>query len=321
MKLKNKMRNVAVALLIMSLLPGTILNAQKDGDNDKAGSVGFKFLNLNYGARGAALGGLAAQASGAEALFWNPAGLASATGIGFTAGQTQWIVETSYNNVGFVMPLAGGVMGVSFISVDYGTMMKSGWAGTTEFVFEANQGSFTASDNAIQLSYAKNLSDKFSIGGSVKSINETIDNVSLGGLGFDIGTQFNTGYKNIRLGAVISNFGGDVAPQETEKEPDISLPMTFQFGVVGQAFGDDSMGLVAGLNVTKYADAAQRFALNGELTVAGMAKVRGSYSLGNSQAPLTIGGGVKVAGVSIDAAFTSTSDFGSVMQFSLGYSL
>ena len=316
-----KIRKIATALLIALVLPGTLLVAQKENENDKAGSVGFKFLNLSYGARGTALGGLAAQAEGAEAMFWNPAGLANVTSIGITAGQTQWLVETSYNNFGFAMPLAGGVFGASLLSVDYGDLMRSGWAGDDEFIFEANQGTFSAQDMALQVSYAKNLSDKFSIGGTAKKVSETIDGFEIGGMGFDIGTQFNVGYKNIRLGAVISNFGGDISPVEKEEEPDVSLPMTFQFGIVGQAFGDANMGLIAGLNVTKLADAAQRFSFNGEMTVAGMAKIRGSYSLGNTQAPLSLGGGVKVAGISIDAAFISTKDFGSVTQFSIGYSL
>ena len=29
-------------------------------------------------------------------------------------------------------------------------------------------------------------------------------------MAFDIGTQFNTGYRGIRMGAVISNFGADI---------------------------------------------------------------------------------------------------------------
>ena len=116
MRKSNKMKQIVIALLITIFLPSTLLMAQKGEDNDdKAGVVGFKFLNLSYGARGTALGGLAAQASGAEAMFWNPAGLTGATGIGFTAGQTQWLVETTYNNVGVAMPLAGGVIGASMM--------------------------------------------------------------------------------------------------------------------------------------------------------------------------------------------------------------
>ena len=321
MRKSNKMKQIAIALLITMFLPSTLLIAQKGDENDKAGVVGFKFLNLSYGARGTALGGLAAQASGAEAMFWNPAGLTGATGIGFTFGQTQWLVETTYNNVGVAMPLAGGVIGASMISINYGDMMKSGWAGDTEYIFQANQGTFTASDMALQLSYGRKLSDKFSIGGTAKSITQDIDGDKMSGMGFDFGTQFDVGYNNMRIGAVISNFGADVDPIETKKETATALPETFQFGVVAQAFGDENMGLMAGMNVTKYSDAAQRYSFNGEFTLMGTAKIRGNYTTGSTQQRLTLGGGIVVAGFVVDIALASTSDFGTVTQFSLGYSL
>lgn len=311
----NKMKLTVLLLAFVFVLPVFVA---AEGDDDKVGSVAFKFLNLHFDARGAALGGLASQASGAEAVFWNPAGLASASGIGVTANITQWIVDTQYMSAGVALPLAGGVVGVSFISVDYGQLMKSGWAGDTEFIFEANQGAFSASDAAMQLSYAKSLSDKFSVGGTVKSVTEKIDTETISGLGFDVGTQFNTGFNNIRLGAVISNFGADIVPVEAESESDISLPMTFQFGITGQAFGDESMGLVAGVNVTKMADMAQRFAFNGEFSVAGTVKLRGSYTLGTDQAPITVGAGVNLMGISADLGMTLMTDFDPVMRISIG---
>ncbi|SVB02543.1 uncharacterized protein METZ01_LOCUS155397, partial [marine metagenome] len=270
---------------VLTLALPVLLMAQRgdeEGGADKSGSVAFKFLNLHYDARGAALGGLVAQAAGAEALYWNPAGLAKAGGLGFNAGMTQWLVETSYMNAGVVMPMAGGVLGVGFVSVDYGDFMKAGWQEVSgSYVFKPNIETFTASDNALQVSYGRFLSDKFSIGGSAKMVSESIDDASLSGLAFDVGTQFNTGYKNLQLGAVISNFGPTIDPVEENTESSLAPPMTFSFGAVGQAFGDDSMGLVAGINVVKLSDMAQRIAVNGEMTVAGMIKIRGSYTLGD----------------------------------------
>ena len=240
---------------VLTLALPVLLMAQRgdeEGGADKSGSVAFKFLNLHYDARGAALGGLVAQAAGAEALYWNPAGLAKAGGLGFNAGMTQWLVETSYMNAGVVMPMAGGVLGVGFVAVDYGDFMKAGWQEVSgSYVFKPNIETFTASDNALQVSYGRFLSDKFSIGGSAKMVSESIDDASLSGLAFDVGTQFNTGYKNLQLGAVISNFGPTIDPVEENTESSLAPPMTFSFGAVGQAFGDDSMGLVAGINVVK----------------------------------------------------------------------
>jgi len=193
--IKNPMKWLTISLVVISFQ--TMIMAE--GDNDKVGSSAFKFLNIQTDAHGAALGGLAAQASGANALFWNPAGIAGSEGIGVSAGMTQWLVETTVMNIGVVMPMMGGTVGLSVVSVNYGEIMKSGWAGTTEFVFEPNQGSFTPTDMSLQASYGRSLSDKFSLGGTAKMISQSIDDVSISGLAFDIGTQFNTGYRGIRM--------------------------------------------------------------------------------------------------------------------------
>jgi len=316
--IKNPMKWLTISLVVISFQ--TIIMAE--GDNDKVGSSAYKFLNIQTDAHGAALGGLAAQASGANALFWNPAGIAGSEGMGVSAGMTQWLVDTQVMNAGFVMPMMGGTIGLSVVSVNYGEIMKSGWAGTTEFVFEPNQGSFTPTDMSLQASYGRSLSDKFSLGGTAKMISQSIDDVSISGLAFDIGTQFNTGYRGISMGAVISNFGPDVdsqAPDDASYEefPGMSLPMTFSFGVVGEAIP----GLNAGLNVLKQADMAQEFIFNGEYSVAGLASLRFSYNISNPQQPMSFGAGLGMAGITANVAFSTTLHFDPVMRFGIGYAL
>ena len=270
-------------------------------------------------ARGAALGGLSAQASGAGALFSNPAGIAGTEGMNLTAGLSQYLLETSITNFGFVMPMMGGAVGVSVVSVNYGDIMKSGWAGTTEFVFEPNQGSFTANDLAMQVSYGQNLTDKFSIGGTAKILSQNIDNESIGGLAFDIGTQFDIGYKGMKMGAVISNFGPDVESVMTgggyQGFPSMSLPMTFSFGVIGEAMP----GMNAGLNVLKQADMEQEFIFNAEYNIS-PAAVRFSYNLNNPQQNLSVGAGVNVAGINADLSMSMTQYLDNILRMSFGYS-
>ena len=316
--IKNPMKWLTISLVVISFQ--TMIMAE--GDNDKVGSSAFKFLNIQTDAHGAALGGLAAQASGANALFWNPAGIAGSEGIGVSAGMTQWLVETQVMNAGVVMPMMGGTVGLSLVSVNYGDIMKSGWAGTTEFVFEPNQGSFTPTDLSLQASYGRSLSDKFSLGGTAKMISQSIDDVTISGFAFDIGTQFNTGYRGISMGAVVSNFGPDVdsqAPDDASYEefPGMSLPMTFSFGVVGEAIP----GLNAGLNVLKQADMAQEFIFNGEYSVAGLASLRFSYNISNEQQPMSFGFGLGMAGVTANVAISTPQHFDPVMRFGIGYAL
>jgi hypothetical protein len=294
-----------------------------EGDNDKVGSSAFKFLNIQTDAHGAALGGLAAQASGANALFWNPAGIAGSEGMGGSFGMTQWLVDTQVMNAGAVIPMMGGTVGLSLVSVNYGDIMKSGWGEESgQFIFQPNQGSFTATDMSLQASYGKSLSDKFSLGATAKMISQKIDDVSISGLAFDIGTQFNTGYRGISMGAVVSNFGPDVdsqAPEDASYEefPGMSLPMTFSFGVVGEAIP----GLNAGLNVLKQADMAQEFIFNGEYSVAGLASLRFSYNISNEQQPMSFGFGLGMAGVTANVAISTPQHFDPVMRFGIGYAL
>ena len=317
--IKNPMKWLTISLVVISFQ--TMIMAE--GDNDKVGSSAFKFLNIQTDAHGAALGGLAAQASGANALFWNPAGIAGSEGIGVSAGMTQWLVETQVMNAGVVMPMMGGTVGLSLVSVNYGDIMKSGWGEESgQFIFQPNQGSFSATDMSLQASYGKSLSDKFSLGATAKMISQNIDDVSISGLAFDIGTQFNTGYRGISMGAVVSNFGPDVDSQADadasyEEFPGMSLPMTFSFGVVGEAIP----GLNAGLNVLKQADMAQEFIFNGEYSVAGLASLRFSYNISNPQQPMSFGAGLGIAGITANVAVSTPQHFDPVIRFGIGYAL
>jgi hypothetical protein len=65
---------------------------------------------------------------------------------------------------------------------------------------------FSASENAYGLTYALNLTDRFSIGFNGKYIQQTIANNYANGLALDLGTLFDTPY-GFRLGTSISNFG------------------------------------------------------------------------------------------------------------------
>ena len=115
------------------------------------------------------------------------------------------------------------------------------------------------------------------------------------------------------MGAVISNFGPDVESQADF--PSMSLPMTFSFGVIGEPMP----GLNAGLNVLKQADMAQQYIVNAEYNVS-IASLRFSYNINDDQAPMSMGGGVNVAGADIGVAMTSHDALDSVMRISVGYS-
>ena len=95
----------------------------------------------------------------------------------------------------------------------------------------------------------------------------------------------------------------------------MSLPMTFSFGIIGEAMP----GLNAGLNVLKQADMEQEFILNAEYNVS-VAALRFSYNLNNPQQELSVGAGVNVAGINADLSMSMTQYLDNVLRMSFGYS-
>src|SRR5262249_23101774 len=79
-----------------------------------AGPAGFAFLEVPGGARAAAMGGaFASIAHGAEAAFWNPAGLATFNGSQFTATHTETYEHLRHDDAAIAGRLFGGGLAAS----------------------------------------------------------------------------------------------------------------------------------------------------------------------------------------------------------------
>jgi hypothetical protein len=75
---------------------------------------------------------------------------------------------------------------------------------------EGTGGTFGASDLSMSISYAKALTEQFSIGGSVKYISQRIWNSTASTVAIDLGVLFQSDFAGIRIGASITNLGGDM---------------------------------------------------------------------------------------------------------------
>jgi hypothetical protein len=168
------------------------------------GTTAAQFLKIGVGARAIALGGAyVAEASDLSALYWNPAGLAKLQGGSLDLAHTQYIAQIDYSYAGFGLNLGNvGTIAMSLIYLDSGDMQvrtTSEPEGTGEF--------FKAVDFALQLSYARLLTDRFAIGTTLKYINQRIWHSTASAMAFDVGVLFTTPYERLRIGANMSNFG------------------------------------------------------------------------------------------------------------------
>lgn len=318
---------ILVVLLVSGLTVGQIF---AQSDDDKAGSVGMKFLTLGYGARAAAMGqAYTALADDASGFFWNPGVMGNLDNISVHFSWSQYLLDTKYFGTAISYPIenfAVVTLGVTY--VDYGDVAETTFEAIGD-PFKRTGTVLNPSDLAIGISLSKKLTDKFSIGGTVKYISEDLGTADASGVAFDVGTIFDTGYRNIKIGAAFTNFGPDVSFSGDGgfDGVDVQIPQSFRIGMSidsnGFTDGENNVVGTLSLDLVKNADTVQRLAIGGEVDIATFIQGRVGYVAGFDESKLSFGGGLHFEWqgreVRADYAISQFDDFDStdVQRFSL----
>jgi hypothetical protein len=196
-----------IALIVCVALAVVVSSALAQG-NKRIGTAAATELLIPVGARDLALSGSSlSTTSGVEAIYWNPAGLGRMThGAEGMFSSMTYIADIGVN-YGAVAASFGdfGVVGFSVKSISFGDIPL-----TTQDDPENNSGKFFAPTYVTAgLSYARSLTDAISFGGSVKLINEQIDQVNASGFALDFGVQYRglVGISGLNLGVAVKNIG------------------------------------------------------------------------------------------------------------------
>lgn len=170
----------------------------------KVGTTAATFLKIGVGARAIGMGGaFVSMANDASAMYWNPAGIALVSGGEAFFNHSEWLADISFDYAGlvFTIPTVGS-FGLNATFLSMGEMER-----TTELRPEGTGQWFSAGSLALGATFARSLTDRFSIGFNLKYLRESILNTSATGFAIDIGTMFITQFRGLRLGANITNFG------------------------------------------------------------------------------------------------------------------
>jgi hypothetical protein len=238
---------VLLAFLVLACFPNGAW-AQKVS---KVGTTAAEFLQIGVGPRAMGMGGAFVAASDdASSLYWNPAGLSRIKGGEAIATHSEWLADVNFDYLGVGLKVGGlGTFGASVTMLSVPDMLVR-----TEDRQEGTGEMFDAADMAFSLSYGRSVTDRFSVGATVKYIQQRVWHSSATGFAVDLGTQFRTDFfGGLTIGAAIYNFGTDMQMSgrdaRTFVDPDprqlgnnsripanfemdsFSLPLNFQIGV------------------------------------------------------------------------------------------
>lgn len=321
---------VALALLaVLAVQPSY-------GAFSKVGTTGAAFLKISVGRPTGMGDAFTAIADDPTAAFFNPAGLAHLGKRQIMLNHIQWIAGMNHEYLSGVLPISGiGTVALNVTSLSTGNMEQT-LIDNPNSPAREDMGTglvFSGNNLAVGLSYARLITEKLSFGFGVKSVTEQIWNSTASGVGVDVGLLYNTGWRNLRIGAAVTNFGPDLSfsglnldfvdstiktkPPASYKSTPSPLPVTFRFGLGYDIINTTSNKLVIDVDLVHPSDINETINAGIEYGYAGQYFIRTGYIF-NTDASYTADIGVS-QGLSAGAGIAFTPIPNLSMKLDYGY--
>jgi hypothetical protein len=339
-------------LVSMTLLLMTLTCLAQAQTSDRAGSVGALFLKLGMSPRAAAMGNTyVAVADDISGVFINPVSIVNLEGYQFFASEFEYLVDMKAASgvISFPMPqLIGGRGAVHYTGFFSGDMTRT----TAEDIDGvATDETFSWDELALGATYARNFTDKFSIGLTAKYVRTDVAEFYSQTFAFDVGTMYKTGFRNLRLGMSATNFGPDMRFNGQYANTYISgiwqvsveeeygyypLPILLQVGIADELYTDGQLRLTGSLDFSHPNDLAERIHVGAELAYNEMLFLRGGFftdmdksKIGDPVTPkdealdrfneFRFGAGVKVRNFTVDYAWQDVKALGNVHRIGVSF--
>ena len=315
-------------------------------DVSKVGTTSAQFLKIEAGSRAVAMGGaFVAVDNDATALYWNPSGIARLPKSELVLIHTKWLADISFNYVGLVLPLSS----VDAIGISITALSMDEKEVRTVLYPEGTGEKYNAGDIAAGLSYARNLTNRFSIGFTAKYIQQKIWNMTSSSVALDIGTLFITGFNDMKIGMSISNFGSkmqlegkdisitydpdpgkygnnDKIPAELQTGK-FDLPLIFRVGLAMDVLKSERNRLTVAVDAVHPNDNTENMNFGAEYAYNDLLFLRIGYKnlfTRDSEEGFTAGAGIEYALFGntllyVDYAYQDFGLLNNVQRFSLGF--
>ncbi len=273
-----------------------------------------------------------AIANDAEALYWNPAGISQFNEQTVFFAHTQWVVDIDLEYAGFVYHLdPSNSFGLAFTYLHTDEMKE-----TTELQPFGTGRYFGYSDFLMAITYARNMTDKFSFGLSVKYMQENIAELTTRGLLFDLGTFYRTGFESLRFAVAVTNLGQEIAPAgsftyqnlQAEQVEVTSFqssppPIMFRLGIAAEVIETEDHILTTSVQLNHPNDNEENINIGMEYWWQNTIALRAGYKTARIEEDFSLGAGVYLptgfTNFRVDYAFTNFGRLGYVNRFSIQF--
>lgn len=301
-------------IFVLSILTTMKLNYAQN----KVGTAASPFLGIPIGGKAIAMGGaFSSIADDATSLFWNPGATSRIKKHNVSVSQTDHFLDTKHKYFGAsIMISQQDAIGIHFNNFDYGerepvtTINEPN--GTGEY--------WEASDLAIGLTYSRNVTDRFSIGGTVKYIEQNIWHESASQFAIDLGLLFKTQFNGLQVAATLRNFGGELQLEGSDltnrvdldpenegnnenivailKTDEFPIPLIYSIGASMPIINQENLKFTVSADAIRPTNNSEYVNVGSELKIVKYFNIRAGYqSLGQDYAEngLTLGFGLDIA--------------------------
>ncbi len=329
----NNLKNFLL-ISILSLSVSTV-RAQVTINKVAQSTMNFQLVSISPVASGMGEA-YYAVGTGADAIFYNPAGMAELTGkVNVVLDYTQWIADINYYAGAVAWNIGNyGSVGFSVLSVNYGTINGTSLNPLGGYIDNGpvkNVGAYS-----VGLTYAKHINTQFEVGGNARLVGQDLgDNTFVDGttakndatkLAFDLGVKYITLFNDFRFGMAIRNFSSDITREVIAEQ----LPLTFTMGAAIDLMDFVNKSHSKGTAFTLAVDFlhsnsySERFNMGVEYKFLGMLALRGGYQTNRSLQSWSAGIGLNtiVAGneLQVNYSYSKMQIFSGVNRISIAMS-
>ncbi|MEJ2050832.1 MAG: PorV/PorQ family protein, partial [Calditrichota bacterium] len=170
----KKITNYIVLLIIFTVC--TVNTGLAQVGLQKVGQSTMNFLKVGVSPTAASMGNaFTTLGTGAESMFYNPSGIAQVDNMSGFISNTMWIADINYTAAAVAKRFGNlGAFGINVLNVDYGNMTQTQLLSSADPQGYQEVGPMNIGAYAIGISYARQVSNQFSMGGQIQYVGQTL---------------------------------------------------------------------------------------------------------------------------------------------------